>query len=196
MRLNFLLEELLETAHAAGHVWQLDQREDGTYFFRFCPDQKMNVDPPALLDGLVDLLVVALGTATLMGLTRPTLTDHHPDPDAAVTLSVVRDWIHDAFAGYPVDSDGTVKNDQLREAVLAHVEDCHRLEQCYRRKTPLDEAWDRVLAANFKKVPGVTKRGHGVDLKKPADWRAPDLTDLMTDFFKPLNVEASRESQT
>jgi len=34
--------------------------------------------------------------------------------------------------------------------------------------------WEEVMRANNDKVPGVTKRGYKIDLKKPEGWKAPD----------------------
>lgn len=62
MRLNFLLEELKETAEACGYELK---RNDG--FVSFEKDKGGIVDPEKILDGLVDLLVVLLGTVHLMG---------------------------------------------------------------------------------------------------------------------------------
>lgn len=45
---------------------------------------------------------------------------------------------------------------------------------------PWEEGWARVHAANMAKKPGVKEgRSGGPDAVKPADWRAPDLTDLV-----------------
>jgi predicted HAD superfamily Cof-like phosphohydrolase len=44
--------------------------------------------------------------------------------------------------------------------------------------TRLNVAWCRVMRANMEKERGRGKRGHDVDLVKPAGWRAPNLEDL------------------
>ncbi len=61
-RLDFQLEELLETAHAAGFKMLLTGRfeKDPTYF-------KNPPSLPDILDGLVDQIYVAMGTAAMMG---------------------------------------------------------------------------------------------------------------------------------
>lgn len=46
-----------------------------------------------------------------------------------------------------------------------------------------EEAWDRVQAANMKKVlverPDQSKRGHKYDCQKPFNWHPPVLDDLI-----------------
>lgn len=60
-RLEFQLEELLETAHAAGFYFNTDKKE----FFRMSEQVPRNL--PDVLDGLIDQVYVALGTAISMG---------------------------------------------------------------------------------------------------------------------------------
>ena len=62
MRLNFLLEELKETAEACGYA--LDGVE---HLFVEMPDAWKKVNLEEALDGLVDLEIVLHGTAHLMG---------------------------------------------------------------------------------------------------------------------------------
>lgn len=64
MRLNFLLEEIEETAKACGYLPGITD-DYGIAFERCC--ELTQVKPEEVLDGLVDLLVVLLGTAHLMG---------------------------------------------------------------------------------------------------------------------------------
>ena len=49
---------------------------------------------------------------------------------------------------------------------------------------PIMDAWDRVHAANMKKVrvenASESKRNSSYDLKKPDGWEPPDLSDLVT----------------
>ena len=49
---------------------------------------------------------------------------------------------------------------------------------------PIMDAWDRVHAANMKKVrvenASESKRNSSYDLKKPEGWSPPDLSDLVT----------------
>lgn len=66
IRLNFMLEELLELAEACGHTWNL-RPDDTVYFYAKNPATKCL---PEALDGLVDLVYVALGTAAQMGFGR------------------------------------------------------------------------------------------------------------------------------
>ena len=66
MRLNFLLEELLETAEACGY--EMHMKNDAPYLeFKESPTALKEVSLEKALDGLVDLEVVLLGTADLMG---------------------------------------------------------------------------------------------------------------------------------
>lgn len=62
MRLNFLFEELRETANAAGFYFNPAVRR-----FQPAKEKMANRDAEKILDGLVDLQVVLLGTAYLMG---------------------------------------------------------------------------------------------------------------------------------
>lgn len=64
-RLNFLLEELLEFATACGYA--LDDGKNGGAFFKFVRAESPRPDLEMALDGLVDLVYVALGTADKMG---------------------------------------------------------------------------------------------------------------------------------
>lgn len=66
MRLNFLLEELLETAEACGyHLEAFDRTSSDTKMeFTAIPISR---DLEKALDGLIDLNIVTLGTAHLMG---------------------------------------------------------------------------------------------------------------------------------
>lgn len=65
-RLNFMLEELLETAQACGYY--LDDGKDGAcgpFTFQRVPEPE--TDLAKALDGLIDQVYVILGTANLMG---------------------------------------------------------------------------------------------------------------------------------
>jgi predicted HAD superfamily Cof-like phosphohydrolase len=48
---------------------------------------------------------------------------------------------------------------------------------------PFQDGWDRVQAANMKKIraerPSDSKRGSGFDVVKPIGWQPPDLSDLV-----------------
>ena len=78
MRLNFLLEELVETAEACGYELEvgLSNKTARNVFFSFveAPSERRQVDLEKALDGLVDLEVVLHGTAHLMG-----FHNHVPD---------------------------------------------------------------------------------------------------------------------
>ena len=62
-RVNFLKEELLETAKAAG--FKPAMNEDGQLTFVPSGD---HVDPEEVVDGLIDLCVVAIGTLDAFGI--------------------------------------------------------------------------------------------------------------------------------
>jgi predicted HAD superfamily Cof-like phosphohydrolase len=67
-RLNFLLEELKELANACGYF--LDDGKDGALDIKFkkFSNHQSAEDLEKAIDGLVDLVYVALGTAAQMGL--------------------------------------------------------------------------------------------------------------------------------
>lgn len=67
LRLNFLLEELVETAKAAGFTLTAVDN-GGKPEVKFVHDQEVKVNLHDFLDGLVDLVYVTLGTAYLHGL--------------------------------------------------------------------------------------------------------------------------------
>jgi predicted HAD superfamily Cof-like phosphohydrolase len=46
-------------------------------------------------------------------------------------------------------------------------------------RLPFDPAWAEVQRANMLKVPGVTKRGHALDVTKPPGWRGPEHGPLI-----------------
>jgi predicted HAD superfamily Cof-like phosphohydrolase len=62
MRLNFLFEELKETAEASGFYWN-----PAIHKFQPAKKKMVNRDAENILDGLVDIMVVVLGTAHLIG---------------------------------------------------------------------------------------------------------------------------------
>jgi len=130
MRLNFMLEELKEVAECSGFELQEGK-------FSLVPQIAENLyqisEAEGILDGLVDLQVVLLGTAYLLGFLRN--APNRPD-------------------------DGIVS------------------------KTFFERAWDEVWKKNMQKVPGMReKRGHQMDLIKPAGWTSPDLSDLVKGFW-------------
>lgn len=65
MRLNFMLEELKETAEACG--FYLEATHDESHEFQKIPVDKPRRNLAEALDGLLDLEVVLHGTAHLMG---------------------------------------------------------------------------------------------------------------------------------
>lgn len=66
-RLDFQLEELLETAHAAGFYFNSDAMEFRVMKHGGTIAREDLRDLPEVLDGLVDQVYVALGTAVAMG---------------------------------------------------------------------------------------------------------------------------------
>ncbi len=95
MRLNFMLEELMETAKACGYLmgkncpeggWE----EDCSFSFEKSSEGKKNLEDA--LDGLIDLQYVLLGTADLMGFS-------HPGPGKFANMSIWQEaWnrVHNA----------------------------------------------------------------------------------------------------
>lgn len=78
VRLNFLLEELVETANAAGYCWQVtlenEDDPDSDLVLQFERDDSVSDterDLEAFFDGLIDLNYVSYGTAWLMNLPMP-----------------------------------------------------------------------------------------------------------------------------
>ena len=71
MRLNFLLEELIELAEACGYTidFYYDSKSDGCKpkFMKNLNTEEYVVSPEGILDGLVDLLVVLMGTVYFFG---------------------------------------------------------------------------------------------------------------------------------
>lgn len=57
---------------------------------------------------------------------------------------------------------------------------------------PWEDLWMEVQCANMRKVPGVTKRGHAVDVTKPPGWQPPQIELILQargyDFFEWTNV--------
>ncbi len=69
MRLNFLLEELVETAEAAGYNLGICNK-NGKDVIQFHRNKRLKVNKADYIDGLTDLLYVVLGTAAMSGLTQ------------------------------------------------------------------------------------------------------------------------------
>jgi len=67
MRMNFLLEELVETAKAAGFTLSVTNNGEGDSI-KFITDDSLEIEPEEILDGLVDLQYVVFGTAAFFGL--------------------------------------------------------------------------------------------------------------------------------
>ena len=63
MRLNFLLEEVNELAQACGYGTEITEEYD----IKVKKDPMMKINPEQILDALIDIQVVLLGTAHLMG---------------------------------------------------------------------------------------------------------------------------------
>jgi len=67
MRLNFLLEELIETAESAGFFLDSKDISPEESEIKFKPVKEGEIDASGILDGLIDMTVVLFGTAYLMG---------------------------------------------------------------------------------------------------------------------------------
>jgi hypothetical protein len=153
MRLNFLFEELQELSLACGFGISIE--EEGTLpipEIKFVHDSVLNVNPHEILDALVDLQVVLLGTAHLLGFFNLAEMTHYP--------TSVKD-------GVPV-GEQTYAN-------INHL-------------SVFEEAFNRVWQANMRKVAckseEESKRGFKIDLKKPAGWKAANLSDLVEEMDK------------
>lgn len=46
---------------------------------------------------------------------------------------------------------------------------------------PWEKLWDDVHRANMEKVPGMTKRGFGMDVTKPYGWEPPRTLEILQD---------------
>jgi predicted HAD superfamily Cof-like phosphohydrolase len=69
MRLDFILEELLETANACGFDLIIDEDDERPGYFKEMPVGEMMAtrNLHEAFDGLLDMVYVILGTANLMG---------------------------------------------------------------------------------------------------------------------------------
>jgi predicted HAD superfamily Cof-like phosphohydrolase len=118
IRLNFLLEELTETATAFGYSLSFNKK--------FEKNKNLPVQPHGIVDGLIDLEYVLLGTAAFCGLLSK-------------------------MAGYDF--------------------------------TYWEYGWTAVHTANMKKVRvdkiNQSARDTLIDVRKPAGWAAPDLTEIL-----------------
>jgi predicted HAD superfamily Cof-like phosphohydrolase len=72
------------------------------------------------------------------------------------------DVLEDGVAGLADQADALVD--------LAYI----ALGSAHFMRLPFDACWAEVQRANLEKVPGRTKRGHVLDVTKPAGWRGPD----------------------
>lgn len=70
VRLNFLLEELSETANAAGFA-PVTRMKDGHPVVTFVRDPRLTPNLALFFDGLIDLDYVSMGTAWLCALPYP-----------------------------------------------------------------------------------------------------------------------------
>lgn len=71
MRLNFLLEELMETATAAGYELAITN-DKGADVVKFVRNKHLKINKGDYIDGIADLLYVVLGTAVTSGLSKKT----------------------------------------------------------------------------------------------------------------------------
>ena len=55
------------------------------------------------------------------------------------------------------------------------------------------DLWNEVQRANMDKVPGITKRGHRVDVTKPQGWKPPQLEKILEENdYHPENFMADK----
>jgi predicted HAD superfamily Cof-like phosphohydrolase len=138
------------------------------------------IDRAGMLDALVDLSYVALGTAYLMGLQPALARDASKLPAMAAPMHVIGEDLNVAHfyeAGH--------RNGHVECAVgglLGIHESC--VGACTLFRWDHSEAWRRVHAANMQKRPAEadgsnSKRSSGFDVVKPPGWTAPNLSDLV-----------------
>ena len=61
---------------------------------------------------------------------------------------------------------------------------------------PWSKGWDEVQRANMEKVPGMTQRGHAVDVTKPPGWAPPDLEMVLHHAgYRPIDWGSSYRLQ-
>lgn len=81
MRLNFMLEELIEIARACGYEWSIGNDHDfdtnATAGLKFSKDSTIETNLEDAIDGFQDLKYVIYGTEDLMGLKNPVYSEHN-----------------------------------------------------------------------------------------------------------------------
>lgn len=162
----------------------------------------------AYLDALVDLDYVTLGTVNLLGeaamfqdknsafvhlnhLQKDYFKGHSlaaPQPPLpgqyVFFLGNIYTFLGSAFHAVMLAKRGGDMTKNYRDAAIALLE-VHRtiVEHAFLCGLNFIEAWDRVHHANMMKQRAEkasdSKRGSTVDVIKPANWKAPDLTDLV-----------------
>ena len=148
-REKFLTEEALETYKAT-----------------------LSANPPEVLDGLIDLAYVALGTFYLAGGTLLGVANYRKlQPYEFGTLQVMR-----MSKGVRLEKDANNLTFMLDIAF-----GCRSMAQ--EMGWFFDTGWDRGQSANMSKVrakrEGDSKRGSTWDVVKPKGWVAPKMDDLV-----------------
>lgn len=159
-RANFLLEELVELGQAVTRN-----------------------DLPGAADAIIDFGYVAYGTGHLMNIALPALKQRSRggapprllDYDmmlSAFNLAVKLPMA--AMLGYV--GGGKLTAGMFLENMIEHVVG----EMATEMNLPVEALWNVVHEANMAKERGATdKRGHQLDVRKPPDWRPPDIEGVL-----------------
>lgn len=121
---------------------------------------------PEVLDGLIDLAYVALGTLYLMGTDRSMLLNTRYTMNITSLAEI---------------SEGISLTINHYEYLVDLAGSCRKIAMIMGYN--FDVGWHRVHEANMSKVrterPADSKRGSGWDVVKPEGWRSPILEDLV-----------------
>lgn len=159
MRFNFLLEELRETATAAGYKLVYEDKLIETV----AECKKLKCERLSNCDN-IDPEKGCLGTPCQAYKSFFKPVKERPVPDGEKIL--------DGLVDLAVVLFGTAFLYGFLET---------RPRQHVPAETIFEEAWGRVYQANAAKVVGVKPgRDHALDLVKPAGWKPPKFTDLVT----------------
>jgi len=136
-----------------------------------------------MLDALVDLAYVGIGTVYLHGFRpRPwSMSPLHVSPDLAGNINAVYPVICENIERYRRAAilGATQPGLEVSREAIHDVIFVARHAAIEIHHFQFDEAWRRVHAANMKKVRRATKRSGSYDVAKPKGWVAPDLKDLV-----------------
>lgn len=141
-----------------------------------------------MIDALVDLVYVAMGTCYLQGLKprdQSLMSLATEDPTTLIPsrghIEILRNQLYRSAESFLLEGPQEIlaksRMTGLMISVAAIVMDFN---------LPFYMAWDRVHAANMRKVRATaeeqSKRGSKLDVIKPPGWEAPDHKDLVERF--------------